>query len=100
MYAELSGPGSTVRPVRPATIPQGGTLMSQTVVADERKASFSQVVSHPPDPRRWLALFVIAIAQRMVVLDASIVNIAMPSAQAELGIADADRQWIVTAYTL
>lgn len=53
-----------------------------------------------PDPKRWLALAVIAAAQLMVVLDASIVNIAMPHAQADLGISDSDRQWIVTAYTL
>lgn len=52
------------------------------------------------DPKRWLALLVIAVAQLMVVLDASIVNIALPSAQADLGISDADRQWVVTAYTL
>jgi EmrB/QacA subfamily drug resistance transporter len=54
----------------------------------------------PPDSRRWLALAVIAVAQLMVVLDATIVNIAMPSAQKALHISDADRQWIVTAYTL
>jgi EmrB/QacA subfamily drug resistance transporter len=54
----------------------------------------------PPDPRRWLALGIIAVAQLMVVLDASIVTIAMPHAQADLGISTADRQWIVTAYTL
>ncbi len=53
-----------------------------------------------PDPRRWKALLVIAIAQLMVVLDASIVNIALPSMQADLGISDADRQWVITAYTL
>ncbi len=53
-----------------------------------------------PDPRRWLALVVIAIAQLMVVLDASIVNIALPSMQASLGISDANRQWVITAYTL
>lgn len=53
-----------------------------------------------PDPRRWKALFVIAIAQLMVVLDASIVNIALPSMQADLGFSDGDRQWVVTAYTL
>jgi EmrB/QacA subfamily drug resistance transporter len=52
------------------------------------------------DPRRWWALGVIAIAQLMVVLDASIVTIALPSAQRALGISDADRQWVVTAYTL
>ncbi len=49
---------------------------------------------------RWRALCVIAIAQLMVVLDASIVNIALPSMQADLGISDADRQWVLTAYTL
>jgi EmrB/QacA subfamily drug resistance transporter len=53
-----------------------------------------------PDPRRWRALGVIAIAQLMVVLDASIVNIALPSAQHDLGISNADRQWVITAYTL
>ena len=52
------------------------------------------------DPRRWLALGVIAVAQLMVVLDASIVTIALPSAQTALNISDADRQWVVTAYTL
>ena len=53
-----------------------------------------------PDPLRWKALMVIAIAQLMVVLDASIVNVALPVMQADLGISDADRQWVVTAYTL
>jgi EmrB/QacA subfamily drug resistance transporter len=52
------------------------------------------------DPRRWLALGVIAVAQLMVVLDASIVNIALPSAQRSLHISDANRQWVVTAYAL
>lgn len=56
--------------------------------------------STTPDPRRWLALAVLAAAQLMIVLDASIVNIALPSAQADLGISNADRQWVVTAYTL
>src|SRR5215471_9495083 len=53
-----------------------------------------------PDNRRWLALVVIAIAQLMVVLDATVVNIALPKAQQALHISDADRQWMVTAYTL
>ena len=52
------------------------------------------------DPRRWWALAVLAAAQLMIVLDASIVNIALPSAQKDLGISTADRQWVVTAYTL
>ena len=53
-----------------------------------------------PDPKRWLALAVIAIAQLMVVLDASIVTIALPSAQKSLHISTDNRQWMVTAYTL
>ena len=52
------------------------------------------------DPTRWRALGVIAIAQLMVVLDASIVNLALPSAKADLGISDANQQWVITAYTL
>src|SRR6478736_3316947 len=53
-----------------------------------------------PDPGRWWALAVLAAAQLMIILDASIVNIALPSAQADLDISNADRQWMVTAYTL
>jgi EmrB/QacA subfamily drug resistance transporter len=53
-----------------------------------------------PDPKRWTALIFIALAQLMVVLDATIVNIALPSAQADLGISDANKQWVITAYTL
>src|SRR4051794_26721295 len=50
--------------------------------------------------RRWLALAVIGVAQLMIILDASIVNIALPHAQVDLGISDANRQWALTAYTL
>jgi EmrB/QacA subfamily drug resistance transporter len=53
-----------------------------------------------PDPKRWQALIFIAIAQLMVVLDGTIVNIALPSAQADLDISDGNRQWIITAYAL
>ncbi|MEU7044386.1 MFS transporter [Streptomyces varsoviensis] len=53
-----------------------------------------------PDPRRWWGLVIIALAQLMVVLDATIVNIALPSAQRELHMSDGNRQWVITAYTL
>ncbi|MEU6098339.1 MFS transporter [Streptomyces sp. NPDC047079] len=53
-----------------------------------------------PDANRWRALVFIALAQLMVVLDATIVNIALPSAQQDLGISDGNRQWVVTAYAL
>jgi EmrB/QacA subfamily drug resistance transporter len=52
------------------------------------------------DPHRWWGLVVIALAQLMVVLDATIVNIALPSAQRDLGMTDGNRQWVITAYTL
>jgi EmrB/QacA subfamily drug resistance transporter len=52
------------------------------------------------DPRRFLALAVIAVAQLMIVLDASVVIVALPSAQRALGISVADRQWVLSAYTL
>jgi EmrB/QacA subfamily drug resistance transporter len=59
----------------------------------------------PPDvaagsARRWWILGVVGLAQLMVVLDATIVNIALPSAQRALGFSNADRQWVVTAYSL
>ncbi|MDF6043711.1 MFS transporter [Streptomyces sp. JH14] len=50
--------------------------------------------------RRWWVLGVIGLAQLMVVLDATIVNIALPSAQRDLGFSDGNRQWIVTSYAL
>ena len=61
----------------------------------ERKAAEARAGSH-----RWLVLVVVSIAQLMVVLDATVVNIALPSAQADLGFGDSQRQWIVTAYAL
>jgi EmrB/QacA subfamily drug resistance transporter len=50
--------------------------------------------------RRWLILGVVCLAQLMVVLDATVVNIALPTAQHDLGFNNADRQWVVTAYSL
>ncbi|MCO7220542.1 MFS transporter [Klenkia sp. PcliD-1-E] len=53
-----------------------------------------------PYPQRWLALAVIAVTVLMIVLDATIVNIALPAVSADLDITEANQQWIVTAYTL
>ncbi|MGC4174662.1 MFS transporter [Demequina sp.] len=52
------------------------------------------------DSNRWRMLAVIAVAQLMIVLDGSIVNVALPHMQQDLGISDANRQWVVTAYIL
>jgi EmrB/QacA subfamily drug resistance transporter len=75
-------------------------MASDAERADEnRLESFGETAEVPPS-RRWWALAVIAIAQLMVVLDGTVVTIALPSAQRDLGISDADRQWVVTAYTV
>src|SRR6266566_4962025 len=49
---------------------------------------------------RWWILAVLGVAQLMVILDNTVVNIALPTAQHALGFSNADRQWVVTAYSL
>jgi EmrB/QacA subfamily drug resistance transporter len=56
--------------------------------------------ANPHHTKRWTILVILATAQLMVVLDATIVNIALPSAQKALHFANSERQWIVTAYAL
>jgi len=56
--------------------------------------------SSTPDPRRWLALTVLGVAYLMVVLDVSIVNVALPSIQSDLGFSPEDLQWVVSGYSL
>ncbi|MEV5843499.1 MFS transporter [Streptomyces sp. NPDC051985] len=73
--------------------------MSQTSLGTTSVSAPSPSETSPPR-RRWWILAVIGVAQLMVVLDATIVNIALPSAQKDLGFSDGDRQWIVTAYAL
>jgi EmrB/QacA subfamily drug resistance transporter len=58
------------------------------------------VGSPPGKDRRGLGLLVLSLAQLMVVLDATVVNIALPTAQQALAFSDADRQWVVTGYAL
>jgi EmrB/QacA subfamily drug resistance transporter len=53
-----------------------------------------------PDPKRYWSLAVIALAQLMIVLDASVVIVALPSAQHALHISVANRQWVMSSYTL
>jgi EmrB/QacA subfamily drug resistance transporter len=53
-----------------------------------------------PSPNRWAVLAVLGVAQLMVVLDATIVNIALPSAQRALHFSTDSRQWVITAYAL
>jgi EmrB/QacA subfamily drug resistance transporter len=58
------------------------------------------VASTAREPNRWAVLALLSVAQLMVVLDATIVTIAIPSAQKALGFSTESRQWIVTAYAL
>src|SRR5579862_7035311 len=60
----------------------------------------SQRGAEEASSKRWWILAVAGLAQLMVVLDATIVNIALPSAQQDLNFSNADRQWVVTAYSL
>jgi EmrB/QacA subfamily drug resistance transporter len=53
-----------------------------------------------PGPNPWLILVLVCFAQFMVVLDATVVNVALPSIQNDLGLSEANLQWIVNAYTL
>ncbi len=64
------------------------------------QTSGSELVTPVPDPRRYWALAIIAVSQLMIVLDASVVIVALPSAQRALHISVADRQWVMSAYTL
>ncbi|OBA38455.1 hypothetical protein A5766_04530 [Gordonia sp. 852002-51296_SCH5728562-b] len=63
-------------------------------------ASETPTLSTEPDPRRWKALVFICIAQLMVVLDGTVVQIALPDAKVDLGISTANQQWVITAYAL
>src|SRR6516164_608418 len=73
-------------------------MSEPAVVAAAKLDGRSGVAAGPA--RRWWILGVVGLAQLMVVLDATIVNIALPSAQRDLGFSNADRQWVVTGYSL
>src|ERR1700749_694629 len=63
-------------------------------------AAAAPPAQNPQHDRRWLILAVLGLVQLRVVLDATIVNIPLPTAQHALGFSNADRQWIVTGYAL
>jgi EmrB/QacA subfamily drug resistance transporter len=69
-----------------------------TIIEDPQR--FATTASPPVRHSPWLVLFALGLAQLMLVLDATVVNIALPRAQHALRFSDADRQWVVTAYSL
>ena len=92
---------STAGPVTPAMFPPGQSRSSKR---DERPLG---APSRPPggielsaDARRSLGLALILVASFMVVLDFSIVNVALPSIQGELGLAASAVQWVITGYAI
>ncbi|MFI7119410.1 MFS transporter [Amycolatopsis sp. NPDC049868] len=53
-----------------------------------------------PDPRRWWALGLIALAQFMVIMDTSIIGVALPAMQQDLGFSPGDLSWVFNAYVI
>jgi EmrB/QacA subfamily drug resistance transporter len=72
-------------------------MLTETPVAPTTQAPAAPPA---PDPRRWLALALLAVAQFVVVLDASIMNIALPSIGTELHVSTDTLSWVVNAYVL
>jgi MFS family permease len=67
----------------------------------ESSAPVARVAPAPAlDPRRWWALALVVTAQFMVILDATIVNVALPSIQRDLGFAQENLQWVISAYAI
>ena len=79
---------------------QIGDTTTPTAPSATLKVASAAPAAAPALPHRWLALVFIALAQLMVALDATIVNIALPSAQSALHVSDASRQWVITGYTV
>ncbi|NUP16108.1 MAG: MFS transporter [Streptomyces sp.] len=79
---------------------QTGGAQTPAKPASTDAAQADQTAHDPGSNRRWLILAIVGVAQLMVVLDTTIVNIALPSAQADLGFSNGSRTWIVTAYSL
>src|SRR6266511_394085 len=74
--------------------------MSQARPIARRKPAQGAAVARAAGPRLGLALLVIATAQLMVVLDATIVNVALPHIQRALGFSGSGLEWVVNAYAL
>src|SRR6266513_5473018 len=69
--------------------------MEKLLQLHERSAAVRRTATNP-----WVVLVLICLAQFMVILDATIVNVALPSIQKDLHLSEGNLQWIVNAYTL
>jgi EmrB/QacA subfamily drug resistance transporter len=79
---------------------QPGQFTEAAVKDRESVAVMSRPSPVPPRVSRWWVLGVMSLAQLLITLDATIVNVALPQAQQALGFSDASRQWVITAYAL
>src|SRR5690349_9838223 len=96
-------PGSREAERRPVMAVKTWTQKAATRATASGSTGITGAGPAPADggaARRWWVLAVASVAQLMVVLDVTVVNIALPSAQRALAFSDADRQWVVTAYSL
>ena len=75
-------------------------MTSETSTVSSSSDRSPAPVDHSLHPRRWWLLAILALGQLMVILDGTIVNIALPDAQLDLGMTDGDRTWVVTIYAL
>src|ERR1700748_303109 len=96
-WPAISSRRKTPRSCSPTTS-KSGVDMAQPIASPGRGNTQDRATA--PADRRWLVLVVVALAQLMVVLDTTVVNIALPSAQHALGFSNNDRQWIVTGDSL
>jgi EmrB/QacA subfamily drug resistance transporter len=78
----------------------GGPRLETSSTSFSRSLEGFALSVTPSHSRRWWTLAVLALTQLVVVLDATIVTIALPEAQQELGLTDVERQWVVTSYVL
>src|SRR4051812_3375757 len=81
--------------MRCGTQPASGTAICRSV-----PTAYSPPMAEAPDPRRWQALAVCLVGGFMVLLDVSIVNVALPSIEAGLNAQQSDLQWVVSGYAL
>ncbi|HEU5266100.1 MAG TPA: MFS transporter [Jatrophihabitans sp.] len=75
-------------------------MTASTTLAKPRQVIPTGAKPAPNNGKRWWVLAVLGVAQLMIVLDSTVVNIALPTAQLDLGFSDTARQWVVTAYAL
>src|SRR5215207_1392909 len=78
----------------------GGLCCDGPVYATQGAQMTAQTPTSPPDRRRWPALYVLCVGMLMIVLDATIVNVALPSIQEDLGFSQNDLAWVVNAYLI